>query len=375
MAEPTTRYLVLRAGRRFGPCAAESLSIDTIDARPDTLRHDPGVRALAPVVPLRAIAAPAGVADSVAALGLIALGVTNCPYDGLGVRIGLADSGVERAHRCFRGLAIEQRDFTGDGQDGDPSGHGTAVLSVVCGRDLDGRRLGVARGVDRVYVARVLDRHAQGDSSTLLRGLGWLLAQELDLILIGATYDLDRHRRGLPADIDPKGANAAVCAALEANEQALTVLTAAARHTLLVAPAGNDSAFPRRWEWLRFPASVPGVLAVGAVQQRAADGRWATHPASNHGVVLVAPGHNVLAARPGDPTGSTAGFGGTSAAAAYVAGLAALHLEALRAGSARDRHGADALFAALVASARRAPIADFHPDRHGHGLAQAPRPG
>lgn len=375
MSGQAPRWLVLRACHRRGPEGATAPPlVETTDLRPAALRNEPGILALAPNVPLCAAPASATESESVAALGLVALGVTDSPFDGRGVRIGLADCGVDATHHCFRGLTVEQRDFTGDGLDGDPSGHGTAVLSVVCGRDVGGRRLGVARGIDRAYVARVLDRHARGDSSTLLRGLAWLLALELDVILIGATYDMHRHRRALAADADPACTDAAACAAMEANEQALAVLAAAARRTLLVAPSGNDSAYPRRAEWARFPASVSGVVAVGAVEQRAVDGLWSTHAASNHGVVVVAPGKNVLAARRASAHALEAGFGGTSAAAAYVAGLAALHLEASREHAARPRRGAGALFEALCATARRAPIADYDPDRHGYGLAQAPRP-
>lgn len=90
------------------------------------------------------------------------------------------------------------------------------------------------------------------------------------------------------------------------------------RGVLVVAAAGNDGCF-----CAHVPAALPGVLAVGALDDRGvpmAMSNWGAEYRS-HGI--VAPGEHILGARPG---GRTDRATGTSLAAPIVAGVAALLL-------------------------------------------------
>lgn len=101
------------------------------------------------------------------------------------------------------------------------------------------------------------------------------------------------------------------------------------RNILLIAAAGNDGC-----ECLHVPAALPHVLAVGAMDARG-------HPLdfSNWGdryqhQGLLAPGENILGAKPG---GGTERLNGTSFAAPIVSGVAALLLsEQVRRGDPPD---------------------------------------
>ena len=90
------------------------------------------------------------------------------------------------------------------------------------------------------------------------------------------------------------------------------------RNILIVAAAGNDGC-----DCLHVPAALPAVLAVGAIDARG-------HPLdfSNWGEAyqtqgILAPGENILGAKPG---GGTLRLSGTSFAAPIVTGVAALLL-------------------------------------------------
>jgi subtilisin family serine protease len=121
---------------------------------------------------------------------------------------------------------------------------------------------------------------------------------------------------------------------------------------VLIASAGNDGAGANR---RNFPAGYPGVIAVGAV-----DERLRRTPFSNRHdyLSLVAPGTGIVSA---DGPDSYLVTDGTSSAAAFVAGVAAL---------VRSR------YPALTAMEVRQAIQQgaHHPAAgpgYGHGVANA----
>lgn len=91
-----------------------------------------------------------------------------------------------------------------------------------------------------------------------------------------------------------------------------------ARNILLVAAAGNDGC-----ECLQVPAALPAVLAVGAVDARGHPLDFSNWGETYQSQGILAPGENILGAKPG---GGTVQLSGTSFAAPIVAGVAALLL-------------------------------------------------
>jgi cyanobactin maturation PatA/PatG family protease len=90
------------------------------------------------------------------------------------------------------------------------------------------------------------------------------------------------------------------------------------RNILLVAAAGNDGC-----ECLQVPAALPAVLAVGAVDARGHPLDFSNWGETYQNQGILAPGENILGAKPG---GGTIQMSGTSFAAPIVAGVAALLL-------------------------------------------------
>ena len=95
---------------------------------------------------------------------------------------------------------------------------------------------------------------------------------------------------------------------------------AQARNVVVVAAAGNDSAGGATGPF--YPAAYPGVLSVGAIGP---DGSLASFSDTRTPVSVTAPGIGVTSAYPGTfPAAYNPGDNGTSFAAAFVSGVAAL---------------------------------------------------
>ncbi len=198
-------------------------------------------------------------------------------------RIGLIDSGVDVDHRALAGVSINQRGFAGDARVG---AHGTAIASLIAGRD--GGFHGAAPGAT-LFVADVYGgRPTGGGASSIIAAMNWLVQQRAGVINVSLVGPNNR--------------------ALEA-----AVRAAIARGHIVVAAVGNDgpAAAPL------YPAAYPGVVGVTGV-----DGRNRVLPEAGRGaqVDFAAPGSDFAAA---SPTGGYAAVRGTSYAAPIVAGLIA----------------------------------------------------
>jgi len=220
---------------------------------------------------------------------------------GPGARIGLIDGGVGR-HPAFAGVAIDQRGFAGDPR---PSGHGTAVASLMVGRD--GTFHGAAPGTALMVAAIYGGSPANGSATAIVRAMGWLAqggARIVNISLVGPPNPL-----------------------LAAGIRALQ-----AKGIIVVAAVGNDGpAAPPQ-----FPASYPGVIAVTGVDAKARPLIEAGKPLH---LDFAAPGADIAGAVPG---GGWERLRGTSFAAPFVA-----------ASLARLDHGdAAAAVAALATQAR-----------------------
>ena len=200
-----------------------------------------------------------------------------------GARIAMIDGGVA-SHPSLARASIEQRGFAGDAQ---PTGHGTAVGSLLVGEQ--GPFRGAARGA-QLFVGDVYGGNpASGSVTTIVRALAWAASKRPSVINISL--------------VGP-------------NNQALANAIAAlrARGIAIAAAVGNDGpAAPAQ-----YPASYPGVLSVTAVD---ADGRALPEASKASHLDVAAPGADMIAAFPGN--GYT-GVRGTSFASPLAAARFAL---------------------------------------------------
>ena len=201
---------------------------------------------------------------------------------GAGVKVAVLDSGVV-AHPSLQGTSITHIDLVNDGQEF--HGHGTAMTSLITGSDA--KVSGVAPAAEILDI-RVAD--PQGGSNTSLLSSGIMRAVDAGAKVINISLG---STQGSPV-----------------LDQA--VAYAISRGAVIIAAAGNEQA-----NMLSYPAALPGVVSVGAVD---ASGKQAWFSNSGQGLSLVAPGVGIVSAYSGNKLviGS-----GTSQATAIVSGVAA----------------------------------------------------
>jgi subtilisin family serine protease len=226
------------------------------------------------------------------------------------VTVAVLDTGVDRSHpeltlvpgRDFVDVIPGADTFIGDaiGADGAPDdpgvGHGTHVSGIVNARGL-AMPTGVAPScrVMPVRVLGALERDGQligaGLVDNIDNGIKW--AVDAGASVINMSLGIRRVGGGLP--------------------HARVIAYAERRGVVVVAASGNDGT-----NELYYPGSLPGVLAVGAVDR---DGSVPGFSTWGRQVDLVAPGVEIYSSL----LGGTYGFAsGTSQASPFVAGAAAL---------------------------------------------------
>lgn len=198
-------------------------------------------------------------------------------------RVGLIDGGVDRRHPAFAGAQLQA--WGCDARE-HPSAHGTAVASLLVGRD--GEFTGLQPGAT-LYTADVYCEQPDGGSvEQVARALAWLVGEQVAVINISLV--------GPP--------NLLLQRATEALLR---------RGHVIVAAVGNDGPLAPPL----FPAAYPGVIGVSGVTPSR---RALPEAAQGPQVSLCAPGSDLAVARPGG--GYVIGRG-TSFAAPIVAGLLA----------------------------------------------------
>ncbi|MER9034313.1 S8 family serine peptidase [Mesorhizobium sp. M0924] len=342
-----------------------------------SMAREPEVRAVAPVMSTRLIKPlDAGGADLNDVWGLDAVGARSSAFTGAGVTVAVLDTGIDADHSAFENVDLEQRDFSGDG-DGDRQGHGTHCAGTIFGRDVGGVRIGVATGVKRALIGKVLGDAGGGDTQMLVEGIQWAVSSGANIISMSLGFDFpgmvdDWIKDNWPPDL-------ATSNALEAYRVNLRVLDAVMDLTkargglgggaLVVAASGNESLRDRHPEWriaASLPAAAQDVISVAAVARSGDELRVADF--SNSMAVVSGPGVGIVSARSG---GGLAALSGTSMACPHVAGLAALWCEAIRKDSRTPTP--TNVGAKLISSARRDVFGDEGIEVDiGQGLAIAP---
>lgn len=258
--------------------------------------------------------------------------------DGAGVRVAILDTGIDENHPAFTtgGLRITQRNFT-DEADGDTNGHGTHCAGTIFGRDVDGVRIGVARGVRDALVGKVLP----GTLQDLIMALEWARNEAADIISMSLGYDFPGWvdflvtQHGMPIQAATSQAlrdyrrNVLAMDAVLATMQPNRFST---HGTLVLAAAGNESNRGGRGGSEPYvisvapPAVADTIIAVAALQQ-GPDGLEVAD-FSNTDPDLSAPGVDIVSAMAG--TQGLTALSGTSMACPHAAGMAALYWQKAR---------------------------------------------
>ncbi|MFI6290531.1 S8 family peptidase [Nonomuraea sp. NPDC050790] len=345
------RYVVLRdLARTFtaGPLEArreaggpgephlETLDLTKGEAR--ALAAEPDVAAVARSMPTALPvdvdgAAPAAPTD--VTWGVAAVGAPGSTRTGEGSLVAVLDSGIDAEHAAFAGMEFVQKDFTGDGN-GDKRGHGTHVAGTVFGRPVEGIRIGVAPGIGRALIGKVIRDAGGGTTDALLQAILWAAQEGADVITMSVSFAFTKAveedvAEGVPVFLATARALEGYRANLRLFDSLMRMLaerSAVDKGTVVVAATGNSSmreVNPAFEVGAELPAAADGVLAVGALRQ--VEGLLDVTLFSNTFADVCAPGKDVFSARLG---GGLAAKNGTSMAAPHVAGVAALWWQALR---------------------------------------------
>lgn len=378
---------MVSAGQGESPYETYSLELDDWEA--DDFRRDPEVVEVVPSMPFTLIGpvadeAPESTAD--ASWGLGAVGADTSGFDGHSVSMAILDTGIDFGHEAFSHLtlaAADVMDFTSDevgipGAD-DLHGHGTHVAGTIFGGEVSGVRLGVAPGIRRVIIGKVLGGEG-GSTEAVYDGILWALSRRADVISMSLGIDFSSYSRrlldlGYPLSVATSRALEAYRSNVRLFDALGAMVRAAGSPTkgaVMVVASGNDS---RRNEDSRFTvATVPpgvaeGFVSVGALGRSAtAERGLAVASFSNTGCQVSAPGVGVVSARCGGGLQETSG---TSMAAPHVAGVLALWIQKLFPDGSRPPGWARDAQRAMNAHVMKLPGASPHDV--GLGLVQAPQ--
>lgn len=229
---------------------------------------------------------------------------------GLGIKIGIIDSGINYTHPDLDGVYVGGYDFVqSDNDPMDVYGHGTHVAGTACAEDNNFGVVGVAPNC-ALYSLRVLNDDGVGAWSRVIAAMDWAVTNGLHVVNLSLGSS--------------KNPGTAVKTAFDNAETKGIVIAAAAGNSGNTAGKGSN---------IIYPAKYASVIAVGAIDS--ADKR-ASFSSTGSELEIMAPGVAVLSTwndstSPHNPQPICVDnvcyykYGsGTSMASPHVAGVAAL---------------------------------------------------
>jgi len=198
---------------------------------------------------------------------------------GRNVAVAVIDSGIASQHPALKGQVVEQENFV-DENPYAAEAHGTAVGAIIAARSGQGGMVGVAPGAHLIALRACWQQAGQAASCT-----SFSLAKALNFAILRQPKVINLSLGGPPDRLLARLLDVAL-------EHGISVVAALDTH-------GRRA----------FPASHPGVLAVGMPGAAPVAG------------ALYAPGRDIPSAT---PDGHWNFFSGSSYAAAHVAGVVAL---------------------------------------------------
>lgn len=342
------------------------------------------VEYVAPAMPMRLID-PFEAAESMptTAWGLEYIGVTGedpTPYDGEGTKIAVLDTGINQGHCAFKGISEwTVKNFTNSGAKSDVSdenGHGTHCAGTIFGRDVNDCRIGVAPAVTEVIIAKVIGPKG-GSTIQVCDAINWAIGEKANVISMSLGFDMLQLIETLENRLDSK--RSAYSLALNVYLKNVRLFDAISAQiklrdaveegmgAIVLAATGNESQHPNVRVSASFPAAAQDFLSVGAVNRT--DTGLDTAHFSNLNPDVVAPGVSIISASHKSKD-ALRSLSGTSMATPHIAGLIALHRQALTQLSGKPPTAKTAIDELLNSAT---PIGHLNSEQTGKGLPHAPR--
>lgn len=187
---------------------------------------------------------------------------------GLGIKIGIIDSGINYNHPDLNGVYAGGYDFVQNDSDPmDVYGHGTHVAGTACAGDNDFGVVGVAPNC-ALYSLRVLNDDGVGSWSATIAAMDWAVKNNLQVVNLSLGSS--------------KNPGTAVKITFDNAEKAGVFIAAAAGNSGNTAGKGSN---------IIYPAKYASVIAVGATD---ASDKRASFSSTGSELEIMAPGVSVL---------------------------------------------------------------------------------
>lgn len=327
--------------------AGLAIDIEDIDRRKiSSVTRNAGVLAIAPSIPIKLIkpvnfddqsTGQVGALAEEIAWGVKAVGADTSPFTGNGITVAVLDTGIDASHPAFSGVSIIQKDFTGEGN-GDMNGHGTHCAGTIFGKVAEGTRIGVATGIQKALIGKVLGEQGGGSSEMIISAIQWAVENGANVISMSLGIDFpgfvkQLQDNGLPTEIAASRALEGFRANVLLFERLAALIRAQgqggfSQPTIIVAAAGNESQRNVNADFevaVSPPAVSEGIISVAALGQGPQG--LTVAPFSNTFANVAGPGVAIVSAKAG---GGLRSLSGTSMATPHVAGVAALWAEKLQ---------------------------------------------
>ncbi|WP_281890205.1 S8 family serine peptidase [Paenibacillus sp. YYML68] len=239
------------------------------------------------------------------------------------VTVAVIDTGVDASHPDLAGRVLVEKGYDAyqqTSQSSDVDGHGTAVAGVIAAAADNG--IGIAGAAPGVRILPIRAGYINSanefiiPSDALARAIRYAIGKA-DIINLSL---------GIDSSVAGESNIKVVREAIEEAQQAGIVVVAAAgndsNHWLASEKYNETPGAARKAVETNFPASMAGVVSVGALQRDAQTGQLAISDYSNIGsIVTTAPGSGIYTTSKG---GTYSKSSGTSFSAPFVAGVAAM---------------------------------------------------